>query len=217
MNLHKPFARLAALFPVLVVVFLSVQDKCHASPFQQQEQQQSQQSPPPSSAAPTSSQPAPDPATSIGPLPVKRRKVWTNDDVVVLRTPTDNYLAEKEAKQAAEAEAAAKEAAAMASAEKEAPLGIKLPATVEETEKALQTARDDVQEETVILAQMYKELPVAPSEQQTEKQKDIDRLTANIDTSQRKVKALQQHLQALRAKSHSENPPAPSEPQPPSA
>ena len=217
MNLDKPFTRLGSLLPVFVVIFLSVQDKCQALPLQQQEQQQSQQPPPSSSIPPQSSQPAPDPAASIGPLPVKRRKVWTNDDVEVLRTPTDVYLVEKEAKEAADAKAAAKEAAVRAAlkSEKETPLDIELPATREETERALQTARDDVQEETTILGKLHRELLGSPAEQQAEKQKEIDLLTGKIDTLQRDVKALQRHLETLRAKSAEQNPPSPPQPTPP--
>ena len=62
----------------------------------------------------------------------------------MLRTPADNYQVEKEAKEAAEAEAAAKEAAhkAAGKSEKEPPLDIKLPATLEETEKMLKRHAD---------------------------------------------------------------------------
>jgi len=217
MNPNKPFWKLGVSCLVLSAVFFSAQINCAGSSVQQQEQQQSQQPPPRSSTStpPPSSQPAPDPATSIGPLPVKRRKVWTNDDVVVLRTPADNYQAEKEAKEAADAKAAAKEAAIRAAlkSEKEPPLDIELPATPEETEKALQTARDDVQEETTILGRLHRELLESPTEQQAEKQKQIDLLAGKIETLQRDVKALQRHLETLRAKSPEQNPPA--APQPP--
>jgi hypothetical protein len=218
MNPNKPFRRLGVSFVVLSAALFFARIDCAGSSAQQQEQQQSQPPPPPASSSTSapSSQPAPDPATSIGPLPVKRRKVWTNDDVEVLRTPTDNYLAEKEAKAAADAKAAAKEAAVRAAlkSEKESPLDIELPATPEETERALQTARDDVQEETTILGKLHRELLESPAEQQAEKQKEIDLLTGKIDTLQRDVKALQRHLETLRAKSREQNPPAPPQPPP---
>jgi hypothetical protein len=219
MNPNKPYWKLGVSALVLSAVLFFAQIDCAGSSAQQQEQQQSQQPPPPSSSTPPpSSQPAPDPATSIGPLPVKRRKVWTNDDVEVLRSPADVYLADKEAKEAADAKAAAKEAAvrAVLKSEKEPPLDIELPATSEETEKALQTARDDIQEETTILGKLHRELLESPAEQQAEKQREIDLLAGKIDTLQRDVKALQRHLETLRAKSPEQNPPAPPQPPPPS-
>jgi hypothetical protein len=217
MKPNKPLRKLGAFFVVLSAVLFFAQINCAGSSAQQQEQQQSQPPPPPSSSTPPpSAQPAPDPPADIGPLPVKRRKVWTNDDVVVLRTPADNYQAEKEAKEAADAKAAAKEAAVRAAlkSEKEPPLDIELPATPEETEKALQATRDDVQEETTILGKLHREMLESPAEQQAQKQNEIDLLTGKIDTLQRDVKALQRHLEALRAKSPEQNPPAPPQPPP---
>jgi hypothetical protein len=218
MKCNNSFQKLGISFLLLVATAFFTQMDCAGAPVQQQEQQPSQQLPPPSSTVPTSSQPAPDTAASIGPLPVKRRKVWTNDDVVVLRTPADDYLADKEAKQAAEKEAAAKEAAIRAALkfEKEQPLDIRLPATLEETEKTLKTSLGDIQEETTILDKLHKELLKAPTERQTEKQREIDRLTASIEMLRRNVKALEQHLQTLRAKTRGENAPVPAELQPPS-
>ena len=214
MNRKIPSRKLGGFFLVLGCAPLLFQMKCYASPVPQQEQQQSQSQQQQPTPAPNPQPPLP-PGSPSDPPAAKRRKVWTNDDVILLRTPFDDYLAEKEARQAAAAEAA-KETAAKAKPEKEPPLDIKLPATPEETEKALQTARDDIQEETAILGKLRKEVLEAPAEQQADKRKEIDRLTGNIETLQRNAKALQQHLQTLRAKSQTQNPPAPTQPQPPS-
>jgi hypothetical protein len=217
MNLNKPSQELGAFSLALGAALLMAQLRCEAANVQQQEQQQSQpqqqqSQPPPSPTPPPSSQPASDPATSIGPLPVKRRKVWTNDEVVALRTSTDNYLAEKDGQEAADAEAAAKEAAIRAAlkSDKQPPLDIKLPATAEETEKMLRNMQGDIQEETVVLEKMRQELADVPPEREVEKQKEIDRLTENVRTLRRDVKALEDHLQTFREKPQGENtPPAP--------
>ncbi len=168
------------------------------------------------SNSPPSSQPASAPAPPIGELPVKRRKVWTNDDVVEIRTPADNYEMEMEAKKASDAKAAAKEAAIRAAikSEKQPPLDIKLPATVEQTDKMIKDTQSDIQEETVILDKLHQELQDAPAEEKPQKQKEIDHLNGLLETSQRDARALQDHLQTLRGKPREENPPAP--PQPPS-
>ena len=218
MNLQKPFQRFGVSCLALGAAILLAQMVCQAFSAQQQEQQQSQQPPPPPSpTSQPSSQPASDPAAPIGALPVKRRKVWTNDEVEVLRTPADTYRVEKETKEAADAEAAAKEAVIRAAikSEKEPPLDIKLPATPEETERMLSAARDDIQEETIVLDKLHNEFLEAPTEQQAGKQKEIDRLTANRETLRRDAKALQDHLQTFRGKTPGETPPAP--PQPPPA
>jgi hypothetical protein len=219
MNPNKPCRKLGVSSLVLGVALLSGQWECDAFAAPQQEQQQSQSQqppPPPSPTVPLSSQPAvSDPKPPIGELPVKRRKVWTNDEVVVLRTPADDYQVEKEAKGAAEADAATKEAARKAAAkpEKEPPLDIKLPATPEETQKMLKSTQDDIQEETIILNKLLKDLLDAPPEEQAEKQKEINRLTASLETLRRNVKALQDHLQSFSEKPQGETPPA--APQPP--
>jgi hypothetical protein len=218
MNLNKPPQKLGVSSLVLFAAFFSSQMNCNASPAPHQEQQQSQSQqpppPPPSPTPPPSSQPASDPAPPIGALPVKRRKVWTNDEVVVLRTPADSYQVEKEA---AEAEAAAKEAAHKAALKsgKEPALDIKLPDTPEETEKMLKDTQMDAQEEIEALDKLHKELLDTPAEQQAEKQKEINRLTASLETLRRDVKALQDHLLTFHEKSQGENPPA--APQPPPA
>lgn len=218
MNSNNPLQKLGVSSLAMGAVFLLAQLKCDAAHAQQkgQEHSQSQQTPPPPSPAPPpSSQPSPDPAPAIGALPVKRRKVWTDDDVVDLRSPADAYRVEKEAKEAADAEAAAKEAAIRTAikSEKEPPLDIKLPATPEETEKMLKDAQGDIQEETEVLAKLHKELLVTPAEQQADKEKEVDRLITSLEKLRREVKALQDHLQMLRGQPHEETPSA--VPQPP--
>lgn len=221
MNLRKPSQKLGASGLALGAALLLAQLTCEAVMAQQQEQQQSQSQqqpppPPPSPTPPPSTQPASDAAPPIGALPVKRRKVWTNDEVIVLRTPADDYQVEKEAKGAAEADAAAKEAARKAAAkpEKEPPLDIKLPATAEETKKMLKSALDDIQEETMVLNKLQKEQLDAAAGQQAEKQKEIDQLNASLETLRRNVKALQDHLQTFSEKPQGENPPAAQQPPP---
>jgi hypothetical protein len=215
MTLGKPFPKLGAPILALCAALLFAQMKCAASPAKQQEQQQS---PPPSSppTLPQNSQAASQQIPGVDQAAAKQRKIWTNDDLILLRTPADIYLLEKEAREAAEAEAAAKDAALKAAATpgKEPALDIKLPDTPEETEKMLKNTQDDIQEETVVLDRLRKEFPDTPEEQQPEKRKEIDRLAGNLETLQRDVKPLQEHLQMLREKSPSENPPAPAPPPP---
>lgn len=159
------------------VAFVLSQTTCDAHSWQQQGQQQQDQqqsqsqsqqqpAPAPSQTPPPSSQPASGPVPPVGELPVKRRKVWTNEDVVETRTPADNYQLEKEAKEAAEKEAAAKEAAdkTAAKSEKEPATDIKLPATQEETNKKITDTEGEIQEETVVRDKLRNEFAETPLE-----------------------------------------------------
>jgi hypothetical protein len=220
MKQGKPFEKLGLASLVLGSQLFLVPMSCLvcATLPQEQQQAQSQQASPPPPAPqtpPQDGQPAAPPATAtLGQLPIKRRKVWTNDEVTSLRTPADQYQAEKEQKEAADAAAAAREAAIRAAAKsgKQPPLDIKLPSTVEATEEMLKNTQDDIQETAVVLEKMRKEFLDAPEEQQPDKQKEIDHITAALGTLRRNAKALQDHLQAITPKPPPETPPPPTPP-----
>lgn len=131
----------------------------------------------------------------------KAAKIWTNEDVISLRTPADIYLLEKEAQEAAAAEAAAKEAAAkeanQEAAAKSAEGGIGLPATLEETQKLIKGKEDQITDEQSGLERMTKELPDTPEDQKAALQKEIDRVTADLPKVQNELKQLQGHLEKL--------------------
>lgn len=210
---------------VFVALFLLSEAACVALP-QQQDQQQSQtqsqsesqsQQQPPAAATPAPNPAAPNNSSQPSGPAVKKHKVWTNDDAIEGRTPADNYQFEKEAKEAADRAAAAKEAAAKAAAksEKEPALDVKLPATEEETEKMLRDTQGQIDEETKLRDKLQNEYTNTSLDQQPQKQQEIDRASRIIASSQRDLKVLQDHLQALREKSQRENAPAP--PPPPSS
>lgn len=174
-------------------------------------QDAAQQPPPAASSQQTapSSQPA-----AAGQPDAKKRKVWTNEDLVALRTPADIYILEKEAREAAEAEAAEKEAAQREAAKAEASASpeAKLPATQEETEKLITNKQGDLDEETAALAKLKTELPDTPAEQQPDKQKEIDRLSADTEALQRDLKILQEHLKTFAPKPEEQTSPPPTGP-----
>jgi hypothetical protein len=214
MSLRKPSRKLGiTAFAVCLAVPVFC-GRCDAFGVQQtdQSQSQSQQPPPPAPAPapPQDSQPSAAPTPTTEQPAVKKRKVWTNDEVITLRTPADQYQVDKEEKEAAEAAAAAKEAAirAAAKSEKQPPLNFKLPGTAEETEKMLKDTQDDMLEVTVVRDKMVKELPDFPEEQQPAKQKEIDRLTEILVNLRKNSRALQDHLQTFKPKPEAVNPPA---------
>jgi hypothetical protein len=157
---------------------------------------------PPPPVAAQDPQPTP-PVAAQGPQPppAKVKKVWTNDDLESSRTPMDQYLVDKEAREAA----AAAQAAADALASQQALPGSKMPATVEETQHAIGDALQDINDEKDAIDRLNKEFEAAPDEQKAGIQREIDRHTAGVQTSQQQLRALQDHIRQLTGKSPNEN------------
>jgi hypothetical protein len=209
MNRNKSFRKPGAASVALGAAFLLTQMKGEARPLPRQEQQQSesQQQTPPPPTSPENAQPASQPTAPAA----KQKKVWTEEDVILLRTPADNYQVEKEAR-----EAAAKQAALQAALkpEKQPTPEPKLPATAEETEKKLKETQVYIQEETDALDKLRKDLLDAPAELRAHKQEEIDRVNRLLESSERDLRALEEHLQTFHEKPQ-EAPPAAPEPPPP--
>lgn len=145
----------------------------------------------------------------------KTGKVWTNEELVSLRTPADIYLMEKEAQEEAAAKAAAEEAAAQeADAAKPAGTTVPLPATVEETQKLIKDKQEQISDEQSNLDRMTKELPDAPEDQKPAMQKEIDRMTTDLPKAQNDLKLLTDHLEKLNIAQPPRTPPAPTPPNP---
>ncbi len=157
---------------------------------QHQEQQSSQSQPQPTSQPPSQQSLQPQQPT------LKPKKVWSNEDVILLRTPADDYQAEKEAQAVAEAQAAVKEAA-QARLIKEAGLTIKLPATAEETRLMIKTKEGEISEEQSGIERMNSELPATPADQKAAVQKEIDRVTAELGKDRVELEVLRNHFEKL--------------------
>ena len=202
---------------------------CPAFADWRQEQQSSQQSSGSRQSSQTQAapaQPATPPLTNpqYSDTEKKTRKIWTEDDLIALRTPMDIYLLEKEAREAAEAEAeAAAEAAAQKASDQKAAAEdkptIDLPPTIEATQDLIKSKQQQVDDEQNGLERMTNQLPNTPEDQKPALQKEIDRVTADLPKTQLELKQLQDHLDALtkaqlNAPPPAENPPPPSNPQP---
>ncbi len=215
MKLNSPFRQSGVTF-ILLVCGIFTGQKCAAAPgfWQEQQQSQSEQQPPPPPPPAQSSQPPPAPA---GEQPaVKQKKVWTEDEVILLRTPADTYQVEKEAKEAADAKTAAQEAARRAQEKSgKQPAAIKLPETIEDTEKKLKDTQQHIQAQSDQLDGLQAELLSAPDDQQAGKRKQIDQLIANMEALKLERKVLQDHLQKLQEKTKPETPATATAPPPP--
>jgi hypothetical protein len=165
---------------------------------------QDPETPPLSPAAAQESQPQPPPPilTEDLQLPLtKTKKVWTNDDLQSSRSPTDQYLLDREAREAADAA----QAAADAIVSQRAVAAIKLPPTADETQRAIDGTLQNINDQTDALDRLNKELDSVPAEQKAGIQREIDRHTTGVQTSQQELKVLQDHLKQLNSKSPGAN------------
>jgi|HubBroStandDraft_6_1064221.scaffolds.fasta_scaffold82008_2 hypothetical protein len=191
MNPHFTLRSLRISFlPLGAALFLV--PLAHSSLVGRPQQQQSSQTQPPQNSQPQLQQSSPPEKPASKP-----KKVWTNEDVVSLRTPADTYQAEKEAHAAAEAEAVAREAS-QAKLIKDAGLTVKLPATAEETQLMIKTKQGEISEEQAGIERMNNELPSTPEDQKAAVKKEIDRVTADLQKDRVELEVLQNHLQKLK-------------------
>jgi hypothetical protein len=208
MNPSKLFNFRSLAYLVLAGVVVLTPSKGLANTTQRQEQQQAQQPPPQQNPQPSSQQPTAQQAS-------RQRKVWTNEDLILLRTPADIYLLEKEAREAAEAEADAAKIAAEGKPVIEAPLEIKLPTSIAETQLLLKNKEQEAAEKQAALTSLKAELSDTPLAQQPTKQKEIDTLAADLERAEKERKALQDNLEQLNKPPGATTPPPISAPPPP--
>jgi hypothetical protein len=162
-----------------------------------------QEPPAPPPVAAQESQESQLPVTTHDPLPppAKVKKVLTNDDLVSSRSPIDQYLLDKEASEAA----ASAQAIADELASQQALAGIKMPATVEETRRAIRDAHQDINDEKDAIDRLNKEFETAPDVQKAGIQRELNRHATGVQTSQQELRALQDHLKQLNSGSLSGN------------
>lgn len=145
----------------------------------------------------------------------KQKKVWTNDEIISLRTPADIYLLERQAQIAAAVKEAAKKLAA-AKQIKEAGLTMELPSTAEETRRSITAKQDRVKDLQDGIDRLNKDLPDAPPDKRPETEKQIGLMNGYLRKAQVELKVLQAHLQDFAGtKGGGEPPSAPEAPKNP--
>lgn len=130
---------------------------------------------------------------ATNPSGLKPRKIWTNDDVVALRTPEDIYVAEKEAQLAADSKAAA-QTAELEKRIKQAGLKIELPHTPEETQRLIKDREGRIKDLQERLSGLSQALLAAPADQRASTLKEIETLTLNSQKAELELGVLQDHL-----------------------
>jgi len=211
-------AKPGIILPVLGVLLVLTQSNFATSAGERKEEQleQTQQPPTPTPAPAQSSQAGTQQISRPDQSAAKPRKIWTNDDLVLLRTPADIYLLEKEQREAAEADAAAK-LAAQSESPKGAPVEFKLPATIEETQLLIKVKEQEITDAQAKLAKLNSEIGSVADEQREAKQTEINVTAAELDLAQSEFKALREHIVLLQRPPIGETPEAPpTPPTPPS-
>ena len=193
------FTKPGIVSAVLGVLLVLTQSNCAAPAGERHErqQEQAQQPPPPPTPAPAqNSQPGAQQASQVDQSAAKQRKIWTNEDLVLLRTPADIYVLEKEEREAAAAEAAAKLAAEPESP-KGAPAEFKLPATIEETQLLIKNREQEITDAHAKIAKINIEIGSASDEQREAKQTEMNIAAAELEVARNELKALQERLLQL--------------------
>jgi len=190
--------KLGIILPALGVLLFLTQSSCAAFAGERLEQQQerAQQPAPPAPAPAQTSQPGTPQTSQADQSTVKQRKIWTNEDLVLLRTPADIYVLEKEEREAAAAEAAAKLAAEPESP-KGAPAEFKLPATIEETQLLIKNREQEITDAHAKIAKINIEIGSASDEQREAKQTEMNIAAAELEVARNELKALQERLLQL--------------------
>jgi hypothetical protein len=194
--------RTHVLAGVILLSLAALAQSAHARQQQEQQTSQSQQQ----ASQPQQDSPAPlKPEAESGPKP---KKVWTNDDVVSLRTPADVFLAEKEEQDAANAKASAKKAD-LAKQVKEARLTLELPATTEETQRLIKVREDQAGDLQKRLDQLDHDLSDGEELQRAIIQQHIETVTNDLRKVQLEIKVLRTHLEDIAKTAPAEPSPAP--------
>jgi hypothetical protein len=139
----------------------------------------------------------------------KPKKVWTNDEVISLRTPADIYLQEKETQQAADAEAAAKKAA-LAKEMKDAGITLDLPPTADATQQLIQVREDQLKDFQQRVDALHHDLSNTPPEKKEVMQRQLEDFTRQVRKIELELKILRQHLEELNKAKAAELPSQPS-------
>ncbi len=137
-------------------------------------------------------------------------KIWTNEDLVLLRRPWDIYLerkvADEEAAKAAE-QAARKAARTPPDRKKDAASDLLLPSTPEEAEARITEKREEIRNQVKLIQRKREEYLNEREELTREALKNkIELLTRDLDDAEAELKLLEARLQELKAEGRSQPP-----------
>jgi hypothetical protein len=132
-------------------------------------------------------------------------KIWTNDDVVALRTGMDIYILEKEARAAAEEAFAYQRVLACFAFDQ--PGG-----TRQETELEIKSTGQAIDDSQQAVTQARLQLANSPETLRLRNQLELNRRTAELNELRAKLAALQKHLRELDATNAPKTPTAPQAP-----
>ncbi len=155
-------------------------------------------------SAQQSQPPSPPPQQQSKPkTPAKKAKVWTDDDLQVLRKPWDDYTDQKaQTEQAADATANPPEKALPAKKEKPATRDEYIPPkTAEEAESRIAAKQREINYQFEAIAGIQQEYDNEPNEQIREGlKKKLDQMNTDLKEAQTHLKLLEGNQQDLKSK-----------------
>jgi len=145
----------------------------------------------PAPGMPTGQEPAPtNPWPQDRPAATHKVKVWTNEDLIATRTPADIYIFAKEGQAAAQLEEGFAEiASCFAFGQPEG--------NAEETQKAIDSTMESIQDSELAVAQARRALIAAPENLKLRNQMELAQRTAELNHAREQLWKLQEHLQEI--------------------
>jgi len=133
-------------------------------------------------------------------------KVWTNDEVDSLRSPSDIYMAEKQRKEEDAPMAANKQESSSASTKPPAaPPRLSNPKTVHDADGMIAWEKRDVDSQQEFVERLQKRLADAPDEEKERLQKLIREHTQSIADTRKEMEGLEAQRDALAKKAAAAN------------
>ena len=140
------------------------------------------------------------------PVKAKSAKVWTDDDILSVRTPADKYI-DRESVQSPAAAAATnqQQPPAAGSAKADKPALLSNPKTVEDADKMIAWEQKDIDSQQEYLEQLKQQLESTPPDQKAHIQAWIDQEIDTIAKAKKEQAGLEAQKQELEKKAASNN------------
>ena len=149
------------------------------------------------------------PANQSSEHPAHQVKIWTNEDLVETRTPTDRYIFSKEERDAADQAADVQSLVSCFAPNNHEPTPEETQKDIAETAKAITDAEEGV-------AQAKRQVAEDPENLRTRDQAELNRRTSELNRLLEHLHALQTRVQETSPQTTGPTAPAPSVEPPPS-
>lgn len=145
--------------------------------------------------------------------PAKKARVWTNDNIGSVLSPSDVYQEQesekqkeaREAKEAAAKTAQAQKPASTAPKTPSAPPALSNPKTVQSADSMIAWEQRDIDAQEQFVQRLQQELETAPESQQAQIRARIQERTQALESTKKEMQGLEAQKGALEKKAAAEN------------